>query len=81
MSKENSTEEKWNIFYELLCEYQSSNGNCRVTKSFDKELHTWTASQRRAKRINTITQEKIAKLEKIGFEWELTIETKKKNVL
>jgi HKD family nuclease len=81
LSKENSTEEKWNIFYELLCEYQSSNGNCRVTKSFDKELHTWTASQRRAKRINTITQEKIAKLEKIGFEWELTIEIKKKNVL
>ena len=81
LSKENSTEEKWNLFYDLLCEYKTSNGNCRVTKSFDKELHTWTASQRRAKRINTITPEKILKLEKIGFEWELIFESKKKNVL
>ena len=74
LSKENSTEEKWNLFYDLLCEYQSSFGNCRVKKSFDKELHAWTASQRRAKRINTITQEKISKLEQIGFEWELKVE-------
>ena len=81
LSKENSTEEKWNLFYDLLCEYKISNGNCRVTKSFDKELHTWTASQRRAKRINTITPEKILKLEEIEFEWELTFESKKKNVL
>ena len=81
LSKENSTEEKWNLFYDLLCEYKTANGNCRVTKSFDKDLHTWTALQRRAKRINTISPEKITKLEKIEFEWELTFDSKKKNVL
>lgn len=81
LSKENSTDEKWNLFYDLLCEYKISNGNCRVTKSFDKELYTWSASQRRAKRIKTLTTEKIAKLEEIDFEWELTLTPKKKNVL
>jgi HKD family nuclease len=80
-SKENSTDEKWNLFYDLLCEYKISNGNCRVTKSFDKELYTWSASQRRAKRIKTLTPEKIAKLEEIEFEWELTLAPNKKNVL
>jgi HKD family nuclease len=81
LSKENSTDEKWNLFYDLLCEYKISNGNCRVTKSFDKELYTWSASQRRAKRIKTLTPEKIAKLEEIEFEWELTLAPNKKNVL
>lgn len=81
LSKENSTEEKWNLFYDLLCEYKISNGNCRVTKSFDKELYTWSASQRRAKRIKTLMPEKIAKLEEIEFEWELTLVPNKKNVL
>jgi len=81
LSKENSTDEKWNLFYDLLCEYKISNGNCRVTKSFDKELYTWSASQRRAKRIKTLTPEKTAKLEEIEFEWELTLAPNKKNVL
>lgn len=81
LSKENSTDEKWNLFYDLLCEYKISYGNCRVTKSFDKELYTWSASQRRAKRIKTLTPEKIAKLEEIEFEWELTLAPNKKNVL
>lgn len=81
LSKENSTDEKWNLFYDLLYEYKISNGNCRVTKSFDKELYTWSASQRRAKRIKTLTPEKIAKLEEIEFEWELTLAPNKKNVL
>lgn len=81
LSKENSTDEKWNLFYDLLCEYKISNGNCRVTKSFDKELYTWSASQRRAKRIKTLTPEKTAKLEVIEFEWELTLAPNKKKVL
>lgn len=81
LSKENSTNEKWNLFYELLCEYKLKYGNCRVPKSFDKELHTWLSSQRRAKRINTITPEKIEKLEKLEIEWEITFISEKKNVL
>jgi HKD family nuclease len=80
LSKENSTDEKWNLFYDLLCEYKISIGNCRVTKSFDIELYTWSATQRRAKRIKTLTPEKIAKLEEIEFEWELTLLPNKKNV-
>lgn len=79
LSKENSTEEKWNYYYELLCEFKIKNGHCRVTKSFDKELHTWSASQRKAKRIKTITTEKILKLEKIEFEWVLLRELNNKD--
>lgn len=81
LSKEHSLNEKWNLFYDILCEYKKTYGNCKVTKSFDKELQSWVALQRRAKRLNTLTEDKIEKLQKIEFEWEVIFESKKKNVL
>lgn len=68
-------------FYELLCDYKKQYGDCRVSKSFDKELNIWVGLQRRGYKRNTLIQERIDKLNEIQFEWTVDTTTKKKNAL
>lgn len=81
LSKEDTNETRWNIFYELLTEYKKEFGDCRVTKSYDKELHIWVGLQRRAYKRKTLIQERIDKLNEIQFDWTVATTTKKKNAL
>ncbi|OAQ42701.1 hypothetical protein A5893_17345 [Pedobacter psychrophilus] len=81
LSREDTKEARWNIFYELLCDYKKQYGDCRVSKSFDKELNIWVGLQRRGYKRNTLIQERIDKLNEIQFEWTVDTSTKKKNAL
>lgn len=71
LSKEDTVESRWNIFYELLCEYKNKYGDCRVPRTFDKQLYIWVGLQRRAIKRKTLTPEKKQKLDKIQFEWTI----------
>ena len=81
LSKEDTNESRWNIFYELLTEYKKEFGDFRVTKSYDKELHIWVGLQRRAFKRKTLIQERIDKLNGIQFDWTVNTTTKEKNAL
>ena len=81
LSREDTKEARWNIFYELLIEYKNQYGDCRVSKSFDKELNIWVGLQRRGYKRKTLLQERIDKLNELQFEWTVDTTTKEKNAL
>lgn len=74
----------WSQKFELLCDFHSKNGHCRVPESFQVEtikLGQWVKEQRKCykskksmavegHRGTTVTQDRIAKLNSICFEWE-----------
>ena len=72
---------KWESKFDHLQQYKQQYGDCRVPVQFETEdgtkLGTWVQRQRteyrkRAKgQSSSMTEERIAKLEEIGFEWEL----------
>jgi superfamily II DNA or RNA helicase len=64
--------DKWEINFEKLKSYKDSFGHCRVpiTYSIDPKLHAWVRSQRRYFLKGSISKERIARLEALGFEWD-----------
>ena len=69
---------QWNGMLRRLIEYKGEHGDCHVTKGYrkDPELANWVRNQR-LEYVNTqkgsrkrLTQERIEKLESIGFEWK-----------
>jgi hypothetical protein len=70
---------KWNCRYRELVEYKQKHGHCKVSFNYDpnKQLWNWVRTQRRQYcllqqgRKSWMTEERIAKLEEIGFEWRL----------
>ena len=69
----------WLRRYAELEHYKAKYGNCnvRVDWSENPQLANWVNDQRRRYRLyqegkqSSMTEEKIAKLERIGFEWDL----------
>lgn len=61
----------WRSYYLALLEYRKRFGNCRVPQGWkeDKKLATWVSSQRNHYLHGKVSRERIALLEKIGFEW------------
>ena len=68
----------WERFHELI-DYKRDNGNCIVPQKWSEnpQLATWVYNQRKQYRlymegkISQVTEERIALLESIGFEWVL----------
>jgi hypothetical protein len=68
-------QERWNE----LAQYKGLYGNCNVPSNYSSnpQLATWIKCQRRQRKlyfegkVNTTTPERMAKLESLGFEWEL----------
>ena len=68
----------WREKLEALNKYRKEFGNCNVPSNFrDKKLATWVKCQRRQYKLywdgkpSAMNPERIAELEKIGFEWEV----------
>jgi len=61
--------EQWKRMFAVLCEYYEKNGNCLVPTEYseNKELGMWVVDQRKNRR--RLSQERIVKLESIGFEF------------
>jgi superfamily II DNA or RNA helicase len=64
----------WEIYFKELEIYKSEHGDCRVPNCYDsnRPLAAWVKNQRQNYRKGILTAERIAKLEKLGFEWEVT---------
>ena len=75
---------KWDSIYDKLKAYKEKHGHCKVPKSYvqDKELANWASKQReqymlyqdvetRKSRKCKLTSEKVAKLDAIGFQWNV----------
>lgn len=70
--------EQWTLRYEELCEYVKVHGNCQVPHTFSKNpaLARWVKRQRYQYKLrsenkpSTMTEERIAVLERIGFVWD-----------
>uniref|UniRef100_A0A7S0FTR4 Helicase-associated domain-containing protein n=1 Tax=Minutocellus polymorphus TaxID=265543 RepID=A0A7S0FTR4_9STRA len=69
----------WNDRHDDLLKFKKEEGHCRVPLAFtpNPQLGNWVATQRgehgkRQKgRHSSITEDRIAKLEEIGFKWKL----------
>jgi superfamily II DNA or RNA helicase len=65
----------WESLFKDLESYKSEHGDCRVSSGYhaNKPLAAWVNNQRQNYRKGILTAERIAKLEKLGFEWEVTV--------
>jgi superfamily II DNA or RNA helicase len=62
-----ATTASWEAFFGLLEEYKEANGHCNVPQSAGS-LGTWVEKQRGRK--SQLSDERIARLDAIGFEWD-----------
>lgn len=65
----------WEHYFRDLGLYKSEHGDCRVPSGYhaNKPLAAWVNNQRQNYRKGILTSERIARLEKLGFEWEVTV--------
>lgn len=61
----------WEHSYHLLKIYSKMHGHCKVPLNYDKKLNAWVRQQRTYYKKKKLKREKIEKLEKIGFEWQV----------
>lgn len=63
----------WNDMYEALRAYRKKEGHCRVPKtrshSENNKLGTWVVYQRHMLTKGSLSEDKISKLDKLGFDW------------
>ncbi|MDY8023399.1 Helicase associated domain protein [Paenibacillus polymyxa] len=67
-------ETEWNTTYKLLLKYRDEKGHCNVPFKYEldgKKLGGWVHTQRKIFKQNRISQERINKLNSIGFDWSL----------
>jgi len=70
--KWNQNHDQWEEMFVQLCEYCEKNGNCLVPRDFSENiaLATWVSDQRKMYNKRKLSQQRIAKLESVGFEWD-----------
>lgn len=64
--------DNWEKAYLKLIEYKQQVGDCNVPVGWeqDKGLSQWVVSQRTKKNKNILADERVSKLEQIGFVWD-----------
>ncbi|KAK1743759.1 helicase-associated domain-containing protein [Skeletonema marinoi] len=74
--REASGDEKWNTRYDDLIEYKRVNGHCNVPYDYQaNKLANWVKKQRAeykkffADNKTSMTQDKITRLDSLGFQW------------
>ncbi len=62
----------WDMRYGELIKYKEQFGNCNVSQGWseNKSLANWVRSQRMAYRDNQLSNDRIKRLEDIGFDWD-----------
>jgi len=63
--------DKWAEMYEALSKFRSRFGHTRVPQKWKENLKLahWVPVQRRQKKLCRLSQDRIAKLDSLGFEW------------
>ena len=62
---------QWEAMFLSLVEYKDEHGDCNVPHQFSQNptLATWCNNQRRTMKKGKMSQDRIARLESIGFKW------------
>lgn len=63
--------EYWEAMYGRALHLHETAGNLRLAYKLDPELNNWFIYIRRLRKADNISSDKINKLDKIGFEWEI----------
>ena len=61
---------QWESRFNDLLTYKAVHGNVNVPQGEPTGLGAWVSTQRATKKANEISDERIQRLEEIGFEWE-----------
>ncbi len=66
-------ESKWEEKFDLLKVYKNNHGNCNVSSASieDRQLATWMINQRQKYRKGQLDEDRIKRLEDIGFVWNI----------
>ena len=66
-------EAQWDEMFARLVRYKEGNDDCNVPKGWseDPSLGSWVNNQRQKYRNGKLSEERIRRLESIGFEWSL----------
>ena len=72
-------EDAWETRFTQLVAYKEAHGHCNVPKNYgpNKQLGTWVNKQRQNYQLrnkgkkSSMTEERIAKLNEVGFKWKL----------
>jgi len=77
LSDEHVFQKRWLKRFEELSEYRAKYGNCRVPLGWseNRQLGSWVGVQRGRYKMGLLSQNRIKKLESIGFEWVLNLGT------
>ena len=62
----------WETYFLEISKYISINGNSRIS-IHESSLGTWVDKQRQRYKNNLLSDEKIKRLEQIGFEWDVNV--------
>lgn len=69
----NVLESRWQDAFEMLADYYRKNGHCKVKKGrlpgYNFDLLSWITAQRIKYRNGELSEEQIAKMESIHFDW------------
>ena len=66
--RQSKRDEQWNARFEELLSYRSGHGDCDVSTSIGK-LGRWVSKQRKVYRAGSLPQDRIDRLNSIGFKW------------
>jgi len=59
----------WEIRFAELKRYRDQHGHCNVSRREGPQLKAWVDHQRRAERTGTLSAERKARLDELGFVW------------
>jgi len=71
-AQKNEYNQKWNDMFEQLKVFRVENGHCNVARKYKQnpKLGDWVSTQRQYYRKEKMSQDRIEKLEEIGFDWK-----------
>ena len=74
----NLVDEFWEENFTELLEYKEKYEHCRVPKRFSEnpQLGTWSQHQRQNRRLGRLSEERIKRLDEVGFFWGLAKKAK-----
>ena len=59
----------WDVRFRELKQYRAKHGDCNVNTQKQGKLGKWVTTQRAAYRADTLAQDRINRLNSIGFDW------------
>ncbi len=66
----NVVDARWEGFFDELLVYKVEHGNTNIPVKWQTDLGQWASTQRSAKSNGALSEDRIRRLDEIGFEWD-----------